>query len=197
MKETYRIEPYKKKSEDIIEIFSIENKRVYILCDGAGGYGGGLKAATLSARMVKKSLLTEGITRLSLITAIRNSCFKLLSRNIGQTTMIVIAIEDNEVVGASCGDSDAHLLLNDKSTHITKDQINLRIGDLCVPTYFEYDDFDKIIIGSDGLWFDCSIKFIREKLKDNTDREVIDEAFKKVEQYEQQDDFSCLIISKK
>ena len=130
MKETFKIAALRQRSEDIIEIFSVGSQRVIILCDGAGGFGGGFEAATTCVSVVKDELLTKTkITQEDIYESIIKSCYKLSRGNIGQTTAIVLVVEGSVVIGASCGDSDAYMLMGEDIIHITEKQHNVRVGD--------------------------------------------------------------------
>jgi serine/threonine protein phosphatase PrpC len=90
-----------------------------VLADGAGGMGGGARAAELCVELASTRLL-EGDAAVELLHAIDAEVHR--DRDAGETTVVVARVSADQVDGASIGDSGAWLVPADGIQDLTADQ---------------------------------------------------------------------------
>lgn len=89
------------ESEDQLTLFSKDGIQFAVLCDGAGGYGGGYEAACACVTEIKDYLFTSLISNTDelpelISNAIYKACFAASKQ--GQSTIVVIAIHPGELL---------------------------------------------------------------------------------------------------
>lgn len=132
---------------------------VIVVADGAGGMGGGGRAADLGVKTILDSIEAGSLDGLS-----SEACVALLrkadalvteEREAGETTMVLVAVTaEGRVVGASCGDSGALIVtaggwLDD----VTEGQSRWRLGSgRAEPVGFERPALrGTLLVATDGL----------------------------------------------
>lgn len=192
-----------RESEDQIEVFDINDIHYFVLCDGAGGYGNGLEASKTAIKHIKEYLISNSPCEISaklpllLSSAISSACLNLTVKNIGQTTVILVAINnEGDIFGASVGDSKAKYY-SDNIFYLTAHQNKIRAGDLCIPVSFETKSREGktlLVMGSDGLWDYISSDYLDAILSAGDHNETINSAYDQVTKIAVFDDFSMLIV---
>jgi serine/threonine protein phosphatase PrpC len=207
MKCGYLVVPKTKdrESEDVVDVFEISDIKIFILCDGAGGYGGGLEAATEAVKCIRQ-YITEYFECFDKITShhkndidavvnssIMNACEQV--SGIGQSTCIVLAICDDRVICSSVGDSKAYLF-GSKTIEMTANQVKTRLGNSSFPScgYYQFTDKDYIVIGSDGLWNFVKMEKIEHLIKYREIDDALKLAYEDAVKFESFDDFSMILI---
>lgn len=188
------------ESEDQLILFSIGEIQFAVLCDGAGGYGGGYEAACACIAEINDYLISnENINDLPgcITNAIYKACFSASKH--GQSTIIVIAIHSEGIVGASVGDSKALLYEHNTDHNLTQSQLNIRAGDGCIPVVFSLnrqpEKGSHLIIGSDGLWDFVKLEKIKEFVDVYEGESALNLAYKEATKNGVFDDFSMILFS--
>jgi serine/threonine protein phosphatase PrpC len=105
-------------------LVSVENRQVLIVADGAQGRQGGVAADIVIAYVRDHAAEIAGAMSCSAseraLTAIDQQIYA--SGCGGLTTAVLVVLEDNILLGASVGDSEAHLIRQGDVVDLTADQ---------------------------------------------------------------------------
>ncbi len=152
-------EPSGRRSQDRVAVLRREHDRslLVLLADGAGGTGGGARAADLflaeAERFTFPSTSSSPETWTDIFEGIDARILK--DGSAGETTGIALIIDDRRVIGASVGDSEAWLIGLDRYERLTDQQQRkplLGTG-RSAPVFFERShESDTLVVGSDGLF---------------------------------------------
>lgn len=199
MKYGYLVAPKTKnnKSEDIIEIFTVNDIKFFILCDGAGDYGNGFQAADNSVTFIKKYIIKNSPSKHD-VDAVINSSMMVACDNIsgiGQSTCIVIALYNDRVICSSVGDSKAYLF-GSKQIEMTANQMKARLGNASFSccSYYQFIEGQQIVIGSYGLWNFVKMEKIKHLAKYRDLDDALKLAYENAIKFEQLNDFSMILI---
>lgn len=164
---------------DRAEIYDFGEVKLFLLADGAGGFGGGREAADLFVEKMDKYLEdTEHFLEPRYWEAALRDIDQamLLDNAAGETTGIVIAVKDKLICGASTGNSQAWLFnpSGRKYAEITCNQQKYRLGNgRAVPSGFGPLPFGgTLVTASDGLFNYIKMEEI-SKIVQNQDLEYI------------------------
>lgn len=142
-------------SEDLVFVREREGGLWVVVLDGAGGMGGGLRAAQLAATLLEAAPpapTPAGLAaRLSEVDAALDR-----DRSAGETNAVVTWISATHIVGASAGDSSLVLLSDDTESDLTAHQyLKRRLGSgRAIPVGFSAAPRGpfRILAGTDGLF---------------------------------------------
>lgn len=145
--------------DDRAAVYQKQNILIAIVADGAGGMSGASEAADNFIKFVHKKFLTETnyidkINWNKVLTEIDSLLYK--HPRAGETTGIIAVINTNNncIVGASVGDSEAYLISN-QSWCLTEHQYRKPLlgSGAAIPIAFGPINLDgTLILGSDGLF---------------------------------------------
>lgn len=153
--------------QDRAAVIEAGDARVIVLADGAGGVGGGERAAEAVLADVTAAL-SEGIST----NTVRPWIARLLKldrqlQGIGETTAIVAIVQPGRVLGVSAGDSDlwlTNLPGGLPPRRLTERQQKTRLG-TGVASIKPFDEFCRtgtLVAGSDGLWNHLPVDRVQE-----------------------------------
>lgn len=142
-------------AEDLVFVREHEGGLWVVVLDGAGGMGGGLRAAQLAATLLEAAppAPTPGglVSRLSDVDAALDR-----DRRAGETTAVVAWVSATHIVGASAGDSSLVLLAEDAELDLTAHQhLKRRLGSgRAIPVGFSAAASGpfRLLAGTDGLF---------------------------------------------
>jgi serine/threonine protein phosphatase PrpC len=154
--------------QDRLSVLNHGDKTIIALADGAGGMSGGAQAAQYVIDQTQQH-----------ISAIHNptDCETLLHKidrdladraSGGETTGIILAIDQTQVFGASVGDSEAWFFATDQKHHLTKGQFRkplLGSGEALAVKFQHPATPGILLVASDGLWKYTSYEKIADSLK--------------------------------
>lgn len=147
-------------TEDRLAVHQLDGGVVVVVADGAGGMGGGGRAADLTLKIVGEAIEHGAFNVFSADPwaelLIHADAIIASDRHAGETTIVVVAVaEDGRVVGASCGDSGAVVVgadgdLDDLTAGQHKKR---RLGSgRALPVAFERALLDgTLVVATDGL----------------------------------------------
>lgn len=151
---------FRRETEDRLAVITLDDGLVIAVADGAGGIGGGARAAEMAIAGVEQAVRDGDIKP----PFEPDVCARLLrdldlmieaDPEAGEATIVVVTISDAGVVtGASCGDSRALVVSEDGVDHLTAYQHRKRrLGSgAAVPVSFVRPKLDgKLVVASDGL----------------------------------------------
>jgi len=166
------VESYRSAPEDFVHVFQHDQLAAFVVADGAGGVGGGARAAQLVVRAFE-----DEIGGLSASRATPEMWCEFLLRldgqierdsDAGESTAVVVVVRDNEVVGASVGDSEAWVVVRDGNHEVlTSGQHKSRLGSgRANPVGFRATVANSVIIAAtDGLFNYAPAEAIRSVLR--------------------------------
>jgi serine/threonine protein phosphatase PrpC len=133
--------------EDRSEIHDRGDRIVIVVADGAGGTGGGARAAETVLRRVREQ--PDDFDPMDVLRA----CDALLALTGGQTTAVIAIVDDLGVHGASVGDSGAWIVRGDSHEDLTRDQSRKPIlGSGARPVAFSSGPLDgTLLVATDGV----------------------------------------------
>jgi serine/threonine protein phosphatase PrpC len=179
---------------------------VCALSDGQGGQPGGALAARIAVDSCLKNALARPLDKL-LNPFTWQAIGEVVDRDVtlepdaGYATFIGLAVSASFVAGASCGDSAAVLLLDDKFVRLTERQHkNPPIGSGAAPlTSFsaKLDGSWKVVMMSDGVWKYAGWEAIIERCRAENGQELIKvlrEAAASRTRGKLSDDFSIVLV---
>lgn len=154
--------------QDRLEIFNHGNRISIALADGAGGISGAVEAAEAWIKLVSENLASLNSPA---------DCHSLLLRAdqeiandpvAGETTALVLAIDHEQIFGASAGDSEVYLFNESRAHNLTRGQhrkpfMGSGAADP-VPLRFA-SPRGVLIAATDGLWKYTSLDRIQAELK--------------------------------
>lgn len=157
--------------EDAVRVVQTAGTAAFAVADGAGGIGGGARAARL---------VVDGFTEIMGEVEPRNAtpgqCCEFLVRldaqiqrdsEAGESTAVVAVVRENQVVGASVGDSEAWVMGGDGNCEIlTSSQRRSRIGSgQADPVGFRATVAGAtLLVATDGLFHAAQAETIRTAL---------------------------------
>jgi serine/threonine protein phosphatase PrpC len=149
-----RLASYRHATEDRAVVMEQPDRLVIIVADGAGGIVGGGAAADAVVGLVR-GRAHELADVEDCIELLREGDHVVQATG-GETTAVLIVIDDNGLFGASCGDSEAWVIREDGSIDdLTQgQQKKRRFGSgRAVPVGFERIGVEgTLVVGSDGLY---------------------------------------------
>lgn len=150
-----RLASYRQASEDRAVVIDLENRIVIILADGAGGITHGGAAADVVVKIVNGR--AHELADVEDCIELLREADHVVKATGGETTAVLLVIDEGGIYGASSGDSEAWVIHDDGSIDdLTKDQHKKRrIGSgRAVPVGFERSRLEggTLIVGSDGLF---------------------------------------------
>jgi serine/threonine protein phosphatase PrpC len=146
-----RIQPIKGEGQDRAAVFEREGGLVIAVADGAGGTSNGEIAAQAVLETVE-TLAASDADWSVVLRALDGDAHRLDG---GQTTAIVLVVDDRGVRGASIGDSEAWLVYSDRVDMLTAGQERKPLlggGGHPVPTRAGPLGDATLVVGSDGLF---------------------------------------------
>jgi PPM family protein phosphatase len=155
------IRPARDRGEDRLLIERHSIGCVIAVADGAGGLSGGALAAEYTIERIRTSIPT--IERASadaladLLVRIDGELMR--NKNAGETTAVVVLMDDTAAVGASVGDSEAWLIDETTITRLTNGQVRkplLGSGHAIPVGFGPIPLAGRLVVGSDGLFKYCT-----------------------------------------
>jgi len=202
----YQINSYLKQADkmgaDRLSVDYLDNGTIVLcLSDGAGGLFGSIKASTMA---IDKCLLKiKQLTQYTpeklemMLKEIDNEIYK--DARAGETTIVVMLIQNNMITGASVGDSQGWLLNAKFEYELTMLQRRKPLlgSNLSEPIGFEtLETIDSIVLGSDGLFNYVNIEKIKKVV--TSKNFMIKNLYRLAKEHTGylQDDFSVIVLSK-
>ena len=161
--ESYR-DDFKQENEDRAEIIPAGDTIVLVVADGVGGRANGGPAAQKAVDIARKAVGGDRPNDEAQIWAERLAGIdRMLQRdkNVGEATAVIVAVTSNgfgrgdKIVGASAGDSNAWLIMEDRVEVLTQRQIPKPFlgSGAALPVSFECDwNEGTLLLGTDGLF---------------------------------------------
>lgn len=157
--------------EDAVRVLQTDELVAFVVADGAGGLGGGARAARLVVEAFEKTISrgsSNGATpEMWCEFLLRLDAEVLRDSDAGESTAVVAVVRDNEVVGASVGDSEAWVVGSDDTWEIiTSAQHKSRLGSgRASPVGFRTTVRNGILLAAtDGLFHAARADAIRAAL---------------------------------
>lgn len=157
--------------EDAVRVLQTPEAVAFVVADGAGGVGGGARAARLVvegfngviAEMAQEDATPERWCEF----LVRLDGELLRDPDAGESTAVVAVVSDNQVVGASVGDSEAWAMGPDGTCEVlTSGQQKSRLGSGRVhPVGFRATVINRVLLAAtDGLFHAAQADSIRTAL---------------------------------
>ena len=111
-------------NQDYIGHLEKGSSKLFVVCDGIGGFSNGEKYSKCAVDNILKTFLnTSGSPKSILSTALSNAHSEILniSKNLSGTTVVAVIIKNNNAWCAWCGDSRIYHLKNKTFSWISKD----------------------------------------------------------------------------
>lgn len=147
------------RDEDRLGVFDLGGRWVLVLADGAGGRGGGREAAEavvagISSRAADLARSADPATCVAVLEALDQELST--AAHGGETTAVLAVVRDEQVLGASVGDSGAWVLARQAVVDLTRGQVRkplLGCGQAVVVPFgpFALQGEARLLIASDGL----------------------------------------------
>jgi PPM family protein phosphatase len=161
--------------DDRAAVVPIDDGLVIVVADGAGGTGGGAKAAqAIVDAVVAHPTTTDWSAELVDL----DDPVKLGG---GQSTAVILTVTSGGIVGASVGDSGAWIVRDGAITDLTQHQLRKPlVGDGCSPIAFGAGSLEgTLVVASDGLlryatWKDIAFVVGRGEPVDVVARRLVD-----------------------
>lgn len=164
-----KIEQASEQGQDRASAFETEDAVVLLLADGSGGSTNGGRAAQFYVDRMHEILMNEPdpdpIRMEKLLRNIDTEIYKNVSG--GETTALLIIIKNNEITGASAGDSKIWVFNRVFDYELTKHQYRKPLlgSSKAIPVGFGPFPMEGILIaGSDGLFNYTDPEKIKEKI---------------------------------
>lgn len=148
-----------RKSDDRVDVHRLDRALVLVVADGAGGIPGAARAADAVQHRVADAVANEPqlFARVEWIVELLRELDEAVERSplAGETTAVVVVVTEQQVFGASCGDSRAWIVSESGYDDLTVDQKRKsRVGcGRAVPVPFERAALSgTLVVGSDGLF---------------------------------------------
>ncbi len=144
--------------EDRVLVRRIGSGTLVLVADGAGGSGRGAQAADQFINSVDSSVADRGGVHDPLeIADVLHDIDQMIATTCdgGETTGVVVMIQDGELLGASVGDSEAHLQSGSSGLDLTKQQRRKPLlgSGQAIPVAFGPVSFrGTLISGTDGVF---------------------------------------------
>jgi serine/threonine protein phosphatase PrpC len=111
-----------RENQDRAAVVTSASRQVLVVADGAGGTSGGAEAATMAVEFVRQhaELLTDSAACASFLQRMDQNIAR--DPNAGETTCAVAVVTDDQVFGASVGDSGVWVIGATGFTNLTQRQ---------------------------------------------------------------------------
>lgn len=137
------------RNEDRAACYSNADAVVFVLADGAGGTGSGALAAEIVLQEAQALHQGRHKTPLDALQA-ADVRIEVLG---GMSTGVIVELRHGQITGASCGDSKAWLISNERVVELTSGQFRKPLlGNGGTPVAFGSEPFSgRLLLTSDGL----------------------------------------------
>lgn len=207
-------------NEDYIQIIGSpdEGRYLFVICDGMGGHSFGETASQVVCSSICNywinASFSDGV-ELTLRTAFQLASDALdakadvLHKAEMGTTLVLAAIDNNELTIAYAGDSRAYLLRGDKVLYQTQDHVDHNVwGDYIDRSFFSYhrekadieihkfqlESGDRILLCSDGVCqFIAPDILTRRSMDDKSPEDVLDVILFLCEKFSK-DNYSAILV---
>ncbi len=157
-------------NQDRGAIINLDNGLVLIISDGAGGIGGGEKAAEIVIEegftIDNQSLnQTDSLFCCDILTKIDQKVFD--DHEAGEATAIIIVTDGRILLGASVGDSEAWIIDGNKISDLTSRQVRkpmIGSGSACPIPFGPIEFSGSLIMATDGLFKYTSMEKIAQTI---------------------------------
>ncbi len=193
------LEQKEKHGDDALALFEYNDELWFCIADGAGGTAGASDASKVIVSMFRNAAQSGTLRSPDEFEAFLRHCDStIMGRpNSGESTAVIGKVANGEVIGASCGDSEAWLYNETYSYELTNLQCLkplLGSGEAC-PIGFGPMEKSHLVIGSDGLFKYTNRHKIKElALQGNMKADDI-ATLAKVTTGKLQDDISVILIN--
>jgi serine/threonine protein phosphatase PrpC len=143
------------ENQDRGAIFDCGEHLVLVMADGAGGRSGGTEAAQMAVDLVRQDALSlhTPASCIGLLQRIDHAIAE--DRVAGETTCVVTIVTDEQVYGASVGDSGVWLIRQGALTNLSDKQVRKPfIGSgsaFAVPFDHKWASGEQLLLATDGL----------------------------------------------
>ena len=137
------------RNEDRARYFSTPERSVFVLADGAGGVGGGAIAAEIVVQEAQSLFQHRHKSAYDALVAAEQKLALLGCMSTG----VIVELSNGQLNGASCGDSVAWLICQDRVLELSSGQFRKPLlGDGGMPVSFGPILFvGRLMLSSDGL----------------------------------------------
>ena len=137
------------RNEDRAQHFSTSGRSVFVLADGAGGVGGGAIAAEIVVQEAQSLFQQQHKSPYDALVAAEQKLALLGCMSTG----VIVELSNGQLTGASCGDSVAWLICQDRVLELSSGQFRKPLlGDGGMPVSFGPVPFvGRLLLSSDGL----------------------------------------------
>jgi PPM family protein phosphatase len=144
-------------SQDRSAILVLPDRAVIVLADGAGGTTGGAEAAEATVDLMLHELahgaaLSDPQILADMLVTFDSRLAR--ERHGGQTTAVVVIVTRDSIIGASVGDSEAHLYAVTGGHDLTANQERKPLlgSGRARPRSFALESIGTLLVASDGLF---------------------------------------------
>ncbi|RKZ49450.1 MAG: hypothetical protein DRR16_06000 [Candidatus Parabeggiatoa sp. nov. 3] len=174
------------QNQDCAEVIEYPHGIVLIIVDGAGGMSGGREAAefviqSIKNQLVSKEAFSNPLIWYNILCQIDHQLY--VHPLAGETTAVVVAINEEFVCGASVGDSSAFLLQDNNDIELTAQQWHKPLlgSGIAVPTAYGPSPLSGILLlATDGLTKYAPPASIREIVLNNDVEQVANQLIESV-----------------
>lgn len=158
------------ENQDCALVFSKNEETLLVLADGAGGLGGGLKAAQWITTRLKE---LKGASLCQCLIHLDSELYH--HQEAGESTALVIKVRDQLIFGASVGDSEAWLIKDHTAQVMTENQFRkplLGSGRAAPVPFGPFPSSGVLLLASDGLVQYTSVRKIIATIEKYSDLSV-------------------------
>ena len=141
--------------QDRAEFFWLGSNLVLVVADGAGGMSGGAEAADFVVRGIRRTINSTNLNPQGICDLLTNIDQEMAGIGAyGETTCVVLVASDNNIIGASVGDSGAWVIREDALDNLTEYQHRKPFlgSGRAIPTGFSRGKLQgTLFVASDGL----------------------------------------------
>ena len=194
----FRIEQNQSSGQDRIEIVRSGDSATVVLADGSGGISGGGEAADYVVNeLVKKEYPQQAVVLMDELLRIDSELMQ--TPLLGESTVILITLEENQFTGAAVGDSEIYQFSSGELINLAEHkEPKPALGSTgCFPATFQGDlQAGRVLICSDGLWKYSGIEKIKASLKEPNLEVAADSLLEcaKLPNGKLQDDVSLIVV---
>src|SRR6267378_7736671 len=164
------------QGQDRVAIVRVRGGYVVAVADGAGGLGGGAKAADRALRDVAAHARTDLVQEPQAWTSLLEGTDAALASAGGQCAIVLASVIGTRIVGASVGDCGAWLV-DDTTTDLTAKQFRKPLlgsgASSAVPFEAELNPGATLLLASDGLLKHAPHERISSLMRDTASRAAI------------------------
>ncbi|MFP4477655.1 MAG: PP2C family protein-serine/threonine phosphatase [Desulfatibacillaceae bacterium] len=152
--------------EDRLAVVELGEATVFVVADGSGGMADADKAAEAVVRAVSSGMVgdpAEPGEWYALLQHVDKRVFR--NPDMGETTAVIVSLVNNQLVGASVGDSEAWLITAGEWFELTENQLRKPLvgSGECIPSSFGPHSFiGTLLVASDGLFHYTRYETVRE-----------------------------------